>query len=105
MEKKNLLALKENQVLQKKIIQNLQVLQIIQSILEKNLQKTHLQKMKKKALDLKVRKNLKVETVDLKTLHLKNIVKRELVPKIFSFFFFCFLFSLRLNFGLVFSFF
>ena len=83
MEKKNLLALKENQVLQKKIIQNLQVLQIIQSILEKNLQKTHLQKMKKKALDLKVRKNLKVETVDLKTLHLKNIVKRELVPKIF----------------------
>ena len=82
-EKKNLLALKENQVLQKKIIQNLQVLQIIQSILEKNLQKTHLQKMKKKALDLKVRKNLKVETVDLKTLHLKNIVKRELVPKIF----------------------
>jgi ATP-dependent RNA helicase DeaD len=83
MEKKNLLALKENQVLQKKIIQNLQVLQIIQSILEKNLQKTYLQKMKKKALDLKVRKNLKIETVDLKTLHLKNIVKRELVPKIF----------------------
>jgi superfamily II DNA/RNA helicase len=76
-------GLMENQVLQKKIIQNLQVLQIIQSILEKNLQKTHLQKMKKKALDLKVRKNLKVETVDLKTLHLKNIVKRELVPKIF----------------------
>ena len=51
--------------------------------MEKNLQKTHLQKMKKKALDLKVRKNLKVETVDLKTLHLKNIVKREPVPKIF----------------------
>src|SRR6056300_1016145 len=48
MEKKNLLALKENQVLQKKTIQNLQVLQIIQSILEKNLQKAHLQKMKKK---------------------------------------------------------
>jgi hypothetical protein len=66
-----------------KSTQNLQVLQIIQSILEKNLQKTHLQKMKKKALDLKVRKNLKVETVDLKTLHLKNTVKRELVPKIF----------------------
>jgi hypothetical protein len=34
-------------------------------------------------LDLKVKKNLKVETVDLKTLHLKNIVKRGLVPKIF----------------------
>ena len=39
--------------------------------------------MKKKTLDLKVRKNLKVETVDLKNLYLKNIVKRELVPKIF----------------------
>ena len=51
--------------------------------MEKNLQKTHLQIMKKKALDLKARKNLKVETVDLKILHLKNIVKREPVPKIF----------------------
>ena len=39
--------------------------------------------MKKKALDLRVRKNLKVEIVDLKTLALKNIVKKELNPKIF----------------------
>ena len=39
--------------------------------------------MKKKALVLKVRKNLKVEIVDLKTLALKNIVKKELNLKIF----------------------
>jgi hypothetical protein len=77
------LGLRGNQVLQKKNKQNLQVLQIIQSILEKNLQKTHLQIMKKKALDLKARKNLKVETVDLKILHLKNIVKKEDNSKIF----------------------
>ena len=51
--------------------------------MEKNPQKAHLQKIKKKPLELKVRKNLKVETVDLKTLYLKNIVQRELVPKIF----------------------
>ena len=51
--------------------------------MEKNLQKTHLQKVKKKALDLKVRKNLKVEIADLKALALKNIVKKELDPKIF----------------------
>jgi hypothetical protein len=59
------------------------VLQTIQSILKKNPQKIHLQTQKKKALDLRVKKNLKVETVDLKILHLKNIVKRELIPKIF----------------------
>ena len=34
-------------------------------------------------MDLKVKKNLKVETVDLKTIHLKNIVKKEDNPKIF----------------------
>jgi len=51
--------------------------------LEKKLQSTHLLIQKKKALDLKVKKNLKVETVDLKTLPLKNIVKKELIPKIF----------------------
>jgi hypothetical protein len=62
---------------------NLQVLQIIQSILEKNLQKIHLQTLKKKVLVLKERKNLKVEIVDLKALALKNIVKKELDPKIF----------------------
>jgi hypothetical protein len=83
MERKKVLALKGNQVLQKKIKQNLQALQIIQSILEKNLQKTHLQKIKKKALVLKERKNLRVEITDLKILALKNIVKKELNLKIF----------------------
>ena len=58
-------------------------LQITQSILEKNFQKTHPLTQKKKVLDLKVKKNLKVETVDLKTLHLKNIVKKEDNLKIF----------------------
>ena len=38
---------------------------------------------KEKVLALKARKNLKVETVDLKTLHLKNIVKKEDNLKIF----------------------
>ena len=37
----------------------------------------------KKALDLRVRKNLKVEIADLKTLALKNTVKKELNLKIF----------------------
>ena len=113
MERKKVLVLKENQVLEinlnllerrsedlkrwrkksfgfkgkssftKKKNQNQLVLQITQSILEKNLQKIILQKMKKKALDLRVRKNLKVEIVDLKTLALKNTVKKELNLKIF----------------------
>ena len=39
--------------------------------------------MKKKALDLKERKNLKAEIADLKTLALKNIVKKELNLKTF----------------------
>jgi len=34
-------------------------------------------------LVLKERKNLRVEIADLKTLALKNIVKKELDPKIF----------------------
>ena len=59
------------------------VLQTIQSILKKNLQKIHLQIQRKKVLVLKVRKNLRVEIVDLKILALKNIVKKELDPKIF----------------------
>jgi len=83
LERINLLALKENQVLQKKIKQNHQALQIIRSILEKNLQKTPLKRMKKKALDLKARKNLKAEIVGLKILALKNTVKKELNLKTF----------------------
>ena len=83
MERRKVLVLKKNQVLQKKIIQNLLDLQITQSILEKNLQRTLLLTQKKKVLDLRVKKNLKVETVDLKILPLKNIVKKELIPKIF----------------------
>ena len=58
-------------------------LQIIPSILEENLQKTHLQTQRKKVLVLKERKNLKVEIADLKILALKNIVKKELNLKIF----------------------
>ena len=51
--------------------------------MEKNLQKAHPKMEKEKVLALKVRKNLKVETVDLKNLHLKNIVKKEDNLKIF----------------------
>ena len=59
------------------------VLQIIQSISTENPQKIHLQTQRKKVLVLKERKNLKVEITDLKTLALKNIVKKELDSKIF----------------------
>jgi Iap family predicted aminopeptidase len=83
MERKKVLALKENQVLQKKIIRNHLALQIIRNILEENLQKIHLQTLRKKALVLRERKNLKVEIADLKVLALKNIVKKELNLKIF----------------------
>ena len=76
------------------------VLQIIQSISIENPQKIHLQTQRKKVLVLKERKNLKAEIVGLKTLALKNTVKKELNLKIFLVFsFFCFLFSLRLNLG------
>ena len=78
MERKKVLALRENQVFQKKIIQNHLVIQIIPSILEENLQKIHLQIQRKKVLALKERKNLKVEIADLKALALKNIAKKEL---------------------------
>ena len=67
----------------KKKRQNQLVLQTTQSTLEKNRQKIFLLMMKKKALDLRVRKNLKVEIADLKTLALKNTVKKELNLKIF----------------------
>jgi hypothetical protein len=51
--------------------------------LEENLQKVHPQIQKKKALVQKERKNLRAEIVDLKTLALKNTVKKELNLKIF----------------------
>ena len=70
-------------LLKKKLDQNQLVLQTTQSTLEKNRQKIFLLMMKKKALDLRVRKNLKAEIVDLKTLALKNTVKKELNLKIF----------------------
>ena len=59
------------------------VLQTIQIISKENLQKIYLQTQRKKALVLKVRKNLRVEIADLKILALKNIVKKELDIKIF----------------------
>ena len=65
------------------MIQSLLDLQITLTILEKNPQRKHLLIKKKKALDLRVKKNLKVEIADLKTLPLKNIGKKELIPKIF----------------------
>ena len=83
MERKKVLVLRENLVLQKKIIQTHLVSQITQNTLEENLQKTHLQIQKKKVLALRERKNLRVEIVGLKTLALKNIVKKELNLKIF----------------------
>ena len=83
MERKKVLVLKGNQVLLKKKRQNQLDLQTTQSTLEKNRQKIFLLVMKKKALDLRVRKNLKVEIADLKTLALKNTVKKELNLKIF----------------------
>ena len=83
IERKKVLVLKGNLVLLKKINQNQMVLQTIQSILKENPQKIHLQTQRKKVLVLKERKNLKAEITDLKTLALKNIVKKELDPKIF----------------------
>ena len=82
MKKKILILNLRKNFLKIKIL-NLLDLLIILSILEKNLQKAHPKMEKEKVLALKVRKNLKVETVDLKTLHLKNIVKKEDNLKIF----------------------
>ena len=59
------------------INQNHLVLQIIQNILEKNHQMPHLAILIKRHLILKVKKNLKVETVGLKILLLKNIAKKK----------------------------
>jgi hypothetical protein len=82
-QRKKVLVLKENQVLLKKINQNQMFSQTTQSILEEKLQKINPQTQRKKVLVLKERKNLKVEIADLKTLALKNIVKKELELKTF----------------------
>ena len=82
MERKKALVTKENLVLPKKITQNPLVLQTILNILEKKHLKIR-QPMKKIAQALVKRRSLKVEATDLKTLPLKNIVKKDLKLKIF----------------------
>ena len=77
MVRKKVLALKENLILLKKIIQDQLVLQIIQNTLEKKHLKIHQIVKTKETLDLKGKRNLKVELIDLKALHLKDTVKRE----------------------------
>ena len=59
------------------------VLLITQNTLEKNRWTILLQILIKKAQDLKERKNLRVEIADLKSLLLKNIVKKEQKSRIF----------------------
>ena len=83
MEKKKTLALKGRKNSLKRKKQNHLDLQITLNTLEKNLQKIRQLMDKKKVLALRVRKNLKVEIVDLKTLPLKNTVKKEQNFKIF----------------------
>jgi hypothetical protein len=83
MERKKVLVTKENLVLQKKMTQNLQVLQIILNTLEKKLLKVHILMEKKKAPVLMGRSSLKVEVTGPKALLSKNTVKKELKSKIF----------------------
>ena len=68
MERKKVLVLKENQVLQKKITKNHLALQTIQNILAENHQKIHLQIQRKEKMVLRERKNLRVEIADQKTI-------------------------------------
>jgi len=63
--------------------QNHLVLLTTLSTLVENLQKIRLQIQRKKTLVLRERKNLRAEIADLKTLALKNTVKKELNLKIF----------------------
>ena len=65
------------------MIQNLLASQTTQNILEENHLIILQMKERKKVLVLKERKNLKVEMIDLKVLHSKNIVKKELKSKTF----------------------
>ncbi len=53
---------------------------------------------KEKNLILKVRKSLKAETVDQKSLYLKNTIKKEDNLRFFSFFFFYFPFFFKTQF-------
>ena len=83
MERRKALAIKENLVLQKKIIQNQLVLQITQNTLAKKHLKIHHLVQIKKTLALVEKRSLKAETTDLKVLPSKNIVKKELNLKTF----------------------
>ena len=74
---------KENLVFLKKKTQNQLVSQTTQNILERNYLKTLQTMVIKKTSVLIVRKNLKVEMIDLKASLLKNIAKKELKSKIF----------------------
>ena len=83
MERKKVLVTRENLILLKKIIQN----QLVSQITLNTLEKKHL-KIRQiveiiKAQALVERRSSKVEVTDLKTLLLKNIVKKELKSKIF----------------------
>ena len=83
MERKKVLAIRENLISLKKIIQNQQVSQIILNTLEKkHLKIPQMVEITKDRL-LVEKRSLKTEVTDLKTLPLKNIVKKELKPKIF----------------------
>ena len=83
MERKKVLGLRENQVLLKKNKSKPNGFTNNPKYFEENPQKIHLQTQRKKVLVLKERKNLKAEIVGLKTLALKNTVKKELNLKIF----------------------
>ena len=77
MERKKVLAIKENLIILKKIIRNQLVSQITLNILEKKYLKSHQIVKMIKTQDFLKRRNLKVEVIDLKTLPSKNTVKKE----------------------------
>ena len=77
MERKKVLGLKENQVLQKKIIQNHLALQIILNISEENLQKIHLQTQRKKSFGFKGKKKFKSRNSRPKSFSFKKHSKKR----------------------------
>ncbi len=83
MEKEKVLVLKGKVIFLLKKIQNHLVIQITQNILEKKILRVHQLILLKKTLALKERKNLRTETVDLKTSLSKNMLKKEEVFKFF----------------------
>ena len=83
MERKKVLAIKENLVLLKKMTRNQLASQTTLNTLEKKYLKVHQLVEIKKALVLMERKSLKVEVTDLKALPSKNTVKKELKSKTF----------------------